>query len=330
MRSAGVRLLAELRQLHVVGFAEAAGRLPFLVRLHRRLTKLLREGEIDLVLLIDYPGFNLRIAARARDMGIPVVYYIAPQVWAWRRDRARMLARVASRILLILPFEASVHAEYGPNARFVGHPILEEPAGEGMEGLEGVDPKRPLLALFPGSRPQEVQRHAGPFSRTARTLQARIPGLQARVAIAPSISRREAAKLPFPGTRRTDALMRAATAGIVKSGTATLEAALASMPFVAAYVAHPLTFRIAKRLVRTPHVALPNILAGKRIVPEYLQRDAGSDEMTRRLEALLCEGSRARKRMIRELAAIRSLLGPADASRRVAAHVARVWEAERR
>ena len=193
MKAQGVELLAGLDQLAVMGFAEVFRHLPFFWTLERRLKGLLRTGEVDLVLPIDYPGLNLRVARFAHSHGIPVLYYIAPQVWAWKENRARRLARDADRIAVILPFEEEIFRKAGGRAEFVGHPLLDRdedlPDRDGFfRGLE-LDPQRPLLALFPGSWRQEIGRHLDLFLETGRLLTRERPEIQLALARAP----------PFPG-----------------------------------------------------------------------------------------------------------------------------------
>ena len=321
MEAEGVELMAGLDDLAVMGFVEVAARLPFFWRLERRVRRLLDEGHIDLVLPIDYPGFNLRITAAAHDRGIPVLFFIAPQVWAWKAHRAARLARTADRIAVILPFEEEIFRREGGRAVFVGHPLLDRP--DDVEGREAFcrrwdfDPERPILALFPGSRAQEVSRLLDPFMGAARLLRGGRPELQIGVA------RAQGARLPeaaVEGCRVVDdgrALLRHARAALVKSGTSTLEAALEGTPFVVDYRTHPLTFRIAKRVVKVDHVALANLVAGHRAVPELLQDEVTPTRLAGELAPLL-DDARVRERMRRELAGIRELLGEAGAAGRVA------------
>ncbi|MFC1661619.1 lipid-A-disaccharide synthase, partial [Gemmatimonadota bacterium] len=192
MREAGVELLAGLDDLAVMGFVEVLRHLPFFWRLEKRLKAILEAGEVDLVLPIDYPGFNLRAAREAHRRGIPVLYYIAPQVWAWKPHRARRLAGEADRIAVILPFEEQVFHEAGGEVRFVGHPLLEQtggipPRNDFLES-HGLDPSRPVLALFPGSRKQEIRRHGELFGETGRRVVKARPEVQLAMALAPSIS----------------------------------------------------------------------------------------------------------------------------------------------
>ena len=320
MAAAGVRLISALDELAVMGFAEVVRRLPFFRRLERRLVRLLREETPDLVLPIDYPGLNLRIAARAAGFGIPVLYYIGPQVWAWRPGRAARLSRLADRIAVILPFEAELYRRHGGRAVFVGHPLLEEeirPDPVRLARSLGVERGRPVLALFPGSRVQELRRHAKPFTAAARELQRRIPGLAVIVSRVSFLPAPAYGVFPFPATGDAASLRALATAGLVKSGTSTLEAALAGMPFAVAYITHPATFFLARRLVRVPHVALANLVAGRRIVPEFIQRDMTREAVADALEPLLDEGSAERREMVAGLKEIRAALGSPGAAGRV-------------
>lgn len=322
MASEGVSLLAGLDQLAVMGFAEVVRHLPFFLRLGRRIDALLRRGEVDLVLPIDYPGFNLRVTRWAARSGIPVLYYIAPQVWAWKARRAHQLSRDAKAVAVILPFEEEVFRAAGGRAVFVGHPLLEtEMAAEAspeFPSKHGLDPEAPLLALFPGSRIQEIRRHWDLFLETGRRLQAEVPGLQLAVARASSIPRAELEGSGVVLVEDTEALLAHATAALVKSGTTTLQAALAGTPFVTVYKTHPLTFFLARRLVRVPHVALANLVAGERVVPEVLQKSATPERLTQLLRPLLDKGSPERLEMRAGLARIRSALGTSGAARRVA------------
>ncbi len=322
MKAEGVGLLAGLDQLAVMGFVEVLRHLPFFWRLEKRLNTLLDEGGIDLVLPIDYPGFNLRAARNARLRGIPVLYYIAPQVWAWKPKRARRLAVDADRIAVILPFEEAIFREAGGNAAFVGHPLLEE-SPEGPSRVEfalahGMDPERPILALFPGSRRQEVRRHLGLFLQAGHRVQEARPGTQLAVARAPSIPRDALPVGSVPLVEDGQALLRHSRAALVKSGTTTLEAALAGTPFVTVYRTHPLTYFLARRLVRVPHVALANLVAGSGVVPEVLQNQATPDYLAGLLLPLLDRGSPMRTDQEVGLARVRLALGSPGAASRVA------------
>ena len=325
MEVEGVRLIASVEDLAVMGFAEVVPRLRFFRRLERRVAGMLREDPPDIVLPIGFPGLNLRIARRASQLAVPVVYYIGPQVWAWRPSRARRLSRDAESIALILPFEAAHYPKRsdgrGARIEFVGHPLLEDdsrPDPAGLAAQLGIAPGTVVLALLPGSRHQELRHHAQLYRESAHELQSRIPGLAVVVGRVASLSASAYEGLPFPHAHDTASLMALATAGLVKSGTCTLEAALAGMPFAVAYVAHPATFALARRLVRVPHLALANLVAGRRVVPEFLQREATPEALADALEPLLDPSSAVRGQMVADLAAIRAELGPPGAAARVA------------
>ena len=233
----------------------------------------------------------------------------------------------ARRIAVILPFEARLYERHGARAVFVGHPLLDEEARPDPRQLAlrlGVEPERPVLALFPGSRVQELQRHAGPFTAAARELRRRVPTLEVIVSRVSFLPQSAYASFPFPTTGDAASLRALATAGLVKSGTGTLEAALAGMPFAVAYVTHPVTFLLARRLVRVSHVALPNLVVGRRVVPEFMQGEATAGAMADALEPLLDEGSAARRETTSGLREVRAALGSPGAASRVAGLVEEV------
>ena len=325
MRAAGVELLAHVDQLAIMGFVEVLRHLPYFVDLMRTVKRVLGARRPDLVLPIDYPGFNLRLARHARSRDIPVLYYIAPQVWAWHRSRMKQLARNTDRLAVILPFETELFRAAGANASFVGHPLLDQSAPavarvEFLRGL-GVDPDRPVLALFPGSRAQEVERQLDVFVAAATAVQSRRPDVQPVLAESAAVSPATYAAAPFPRTRDGWALLHHAHAALVKSGTSTLQAALSGTPLVVTYRVHPVTFFMAQRLVRVPHVGLVNLVAGERIAPELLQDDATPERLAAALLPLLDEDSAERRTALAGLARVRERLAPPDAERSTAERV---------
>ncbi len=330
MAAEGVELYADLKDLAVMGFVEVASRLPFFLSLRRRVFEALRSEDVDLVIPVDYPGFNLRLARQARLEGRKVLYYIAPQVWAWHASRATDLARDTDRVAVILPFEADFLRQHGADVEFVGHPLLDvpEPTIDSTTWFrhQGLDPDRPLLALLPGSRRQEVERHLEVFGAAADVVRERMPELQVRIGASPTLEDAAYSPSSHAITRDTAELLRFANAAIVKSGTTTLEAALATIPFVVAYRMNPLSYRLARRLVRVPHIALANLVAGRRVVPELVQDEATPEGLAEAVLPMLTPGPR-RDEVVAGLREVRQALGGGGAARRVAEIAAELLEA---
>ena len=321
MKTEGVELIAELDELAVMGFVEVLSHLPFFRGLERRIRSLV-DAPADLVILVDYPGFNLRVARYAHRRGVRVLYYIAPKVWAWRAGRARRLAADTDRIAAIFPFETDALAAAGAHVTFVGNPLLDPaeatPDRETFLRAIGVDPARPVLALLPGSRQQELARHIEPFVAAARRVVRSRPDVQPVLARASSVPAAALGGNGLPVTDHTRALLHHASAALVKSGTGTLEAAIEGTPFVAAYRTHPLTYALARRLVRVPWISLPNLIAQEWVVPELLQDDATAERLAQKVLPLLDEASPARKGMVAGLDRVRARLGTPGAAERVA------------
>jgi lipid-A-disaccharide synthase len=314
MAAAGVELLAHVDQLAVMGFVEVLRHLPYFVDLMRRVKRTMRERPPDLVIPIDYPGFNLRLARTAKQSGFPVLYYIAPQVWAWHRSRMKQLAHNTDRLAVILPFEEELFRQAGANATFVGHPLLDHEAARPREVFfaeTGLAADRPVLALFPGSRTQEVTRQLAVFAATAERVRREMPEVQPVVARSRAVPDGVYQAAALPLTEDSASLLRHARAALVKSGTSTLQAALALTPLVVTYRVHPLTFFMARHLVRVPHVGLVNLVAGERVAPELLQDDATPENLARALLPLLDETSPERARAVAGLARVRAALQPA-------------------
>lgn len=322
MAAEGVELLATLEDLAVMGFVEVASRLPFFWRLERKVGGIIEGGCVDLVIPVDYPGFNLRMTERARAADVPVVYYVAPQVWAWRAGRAGRLSRAADRVAVILPFEEEIFRKEGGRVEFVGHPLMDRepdvPSRKAFCTAWGLDPRRRILALLPGSRHQEIRRHLLVFLDAGARLRSLYPDLQLALAQADGLDLRLPRDTPAVIVPDARALLTHARAAIVKSGTSTLEAALAEAPFVVAYRTHPWTYRVARRLVRVDHVALANLVAGHRVVPELLQEAATAEALAAAAVPMLEEGPE-RTRVLEGLRQVRARLGQPGASQRVAA-----------
>jgi lipid-A-disaccharide synthase len=322
MRAAGVELVEHAERLAVMGFVEVLKHIPLHYRLARELERRIRSGRVALVILIDYPGFNMKIASAARAAGVPVLYYITPQVWAWGAKRLRELARTITKAAVILPFEETLLREHGIDATFVGHPLLDRaghlPGRAEARRTLGIGDSDRLLALFPGSRAQEIARHLDPFVETARSLQRRDPALKVVVSAAPHVEIAPE-RCPFPLVHSASfAVLRAADAAMCKSGTTTLEAAVAGCPMVVAYRTSAITYAAAKRLVRIPHIGLVNVVAEREVAPEFVQDALVPERVADVLAELLDVHSARRRQMIAELDRVRALLGEAGAAQRVA------------
>jgi lipid-A-disaccharide synthase len=323
MRAAGVDLIEHTGKLAVMGFVEVLETIPRHLALLQRLKRRLRGGNVALVILVDYPDFNMLVASAAAEAGVPVLYYITPQVWAWRKGRLDRLAKTVTKAAVILPFEEKLLRDHGIDATFVGHPLLDRaqalPDRGAARATLGLGANDRVLALFPGSRRQEVERHLDDFVAVARDLQQRIPGLKVIVALAPHVSIDEAA-CPFPTVRSASfTVLRAADAAFCKSGTTTLEAAVAGCPLVVAYRMNTVNYIIAKLLIDVANISLVNLIAGRRVVPEFVQDDLQTSEVAKSLAPLLDPASAERARMVRDLDAVRAALGQPGASGRVAA-----------
>jgi lipid-A-disaccharide synthase len=332
MAAAGVRLVQRADRVNVVGGTEALGRLPALWRAFRTLRRHLRARRPNVMVLIDFPEFNLRLARVARRLGVPVVYFIAPQLWAWRRGRVRAMARDVSRVLAIFPFEVGLYQEAGVPVEFVGHPLLDVlPSLERDTARAGlVTAGEILVGLLPGSRDAEVRRHLPVLLGAASRIAARRPRARFVVPVAATIGVADvtapvrASGLPIE-VRPAEAyrVMAAADLLLVASGTATLEAACYGAPMVVLYKLSAVSHRVARLLVRgVSHISLPNIVAGREIVPELIQRDATPDGVaSAALRLLEDEAARAAQRAA--LLEVRARLGEAGAGLRAARAVLR-------
>jgi len=323
MRAAGVKTVVDADDLSVMGFAELAGGITRAVRAYRVLSRTLRRQAPDVVVLIDFPDFNLRLAAAARRAGVPVVYYVSPQVWAWRQRRIRKICERVNRMIVLFPFEEDLYRRRGLDARFVGHPLAEHvrPTRTAAETRRrwGLPESGHLVALMPGSRRKEVDYNLPLMLDSARLLSGRAAFALAK---APTVDverlRRVIADAGVDVAIVEDDtynLLAAADVVAVTSGTATVECAVIGVPMVVVYRMSRLTYEIARRLVRVPYVAMPNILLGERVVPELIQDDADSARLAAELSRYL-ESDAARAAPVRRLSEVRArLVRPGSAER---------------
>jgi lipid-A-disaccharide synthase len=307
MRAAGVELIQDAAEVAVMGFFEVLGRLPVIHRAMGRLERSLKDNPPDILVPIDFPDFNLNLAGRANRNGIPVVYFVSPQVWAWRRGRVRKMRDVVRRMLVLFPFEAAFYESEGVPVTFVGHPIVDglddRAPRDGLIESAGLLPGRPTVALMPGSRRSEVKQLLGPMAGAAARIRERHRDVQFLIPLAPGLAgdpileelRRH--DLPQTKVHRGDfpQILGACDAGVVASGTASLEAALEGLPVAVVYRVNPLTYGLGKALVRLENVALPNLVAGRRIVPELIQGECTAPRIAQEVLGYLDSPERAQE-----------------------------------
>jgi lipid-A-disaccharide synthase len=329
MRAAGVRALFRTEDIAGLGLAELTSTIRRTAGAFRSLRRILRRDPPDLVVLIDYAEFNLMLAGSARRAGVPVLYYIMPQVWAWRRGRIGKLVKRAQRMAVVFPFEEGLYARAGGHVKFVGHPLLDRvaPAQDRVATLarHGLKSDARILALLPGSRHAEVGYLLRPLLEAAMVLAAK-HGLTPVIALAPTLEsaylREVAGAAALEGVHiiqgDTYSIVAASELALVASGTATLEAALLGCPMVIAYKMSPITYRLARILVRgVDYIGMPNILAGRAIVPELIQGDVTAGQLVRAAEPMLAEPLHGETAAA--LRAVRASLGEPGAAARVAA-----------
>jgi lipid-A-disaccharide synthase len=329
VQAQGAHLVAHVRELAVVGILEVVRHLRRLRRIFDRLLAEVDRNRPDVAVLVDYPDFNLRLARKLKLRGIPVVYYISPQVWAWRRGRIRSIRETVARMVVIFPFEERLYQDAGVPVTFVGHPLVDlvKPAPDRRALLEslGLRPEATVVSLLPGSRPQEVAHNLPPLVGAAAEMSRRRPDLRFLLAVAPALDR-TAVRAPFGNLPvaavqgQTHAALEAAQVAVVASGTATVEAALLGTPMVVVYRVSPLTYALGRPLVRVPHYAMVNLIAERRVVTELIQADFTPERVAAEALGLLEDPDRLDS-MRDALLTVRQKLGEPGASARAAAAV---------
>jgi lipid-A-disaccharide synthase len=330
MREAGVETLVDSSAMAVVGLVEVIKHFDVISAAFQKLKQIILKNPPDLLILIDYPGFNLRLAKVAKKAGIKVLYYISPQIWAWRQGRVKKIARLVDHMAVILPFEAPFYQQAGVPVTFVGHPMLDlvdvsldrSTAATSFN----LNPSGKIVGLFPGSRRNEIERLLPVIIAAAVKLRERFPDIQFILPLASTLQNDDimpmlaAAGLDVTITReRIHDMIRACDAVISVSGTVTLEIALVGTPMVIIYKLSPLTYQLAKRLVKVPNIGLCNIVAGETVVRELIQDQANPDEIAAEVGILLTDHA-YHAGIVDKLGAVRAKLGRGGAS----AHVARL------
>ncbi len=337
MRAEGMEVVAPAEDMAVAGLTEVLRALPRIIGIRNRLLRAADTHRPMAAILIDHPDFNLRLAKHLKQRGIPVIYFISPQVWAWRRRRVETIRRLVDKMLVILPFEEEFYASHGVSAEFVGHPLVEE-----LRDAPGKDEARidlglplsegPILALLPGSRRKEVTRHLPIMMRAIELLRERYPSLEVVVPVASTIPRELIEPLvdsPAGSSRgrvrlvdgRATEVLAAADAAVVCSGTASLQAALLAKPIVVVYRVSWLTYQILRRMIRVAHIAMINLIAGRELVPELIQNTFTPRNVYRAVVDLIDDRDK-RRELVGELESIRERLGRGRGAERVAEVVA--------
>lgn len=324
MRAAGVEIVVDANRLAVVGITEVFVRLPQILEGMRRAKALILARRPDLLILIDFPDFNLHLAAFAKKHAVPVLYYVSPTVWAWRQGRIRKIKRCVDHMAVILPFEAPLYRRRGIPVTFVGHPIMDQYPAPPAGAIRPGDSQVTTIGLLPGSRDSEVARLL-PLMLAAAERIGRRRKVRFLMSQAPSVSPdlvdrlRTAAGTPVPVFQGPmDQLLRQADLVVVASGTCTLEAAIHTTPMVIVYQVSPLSYRLGKALIRVPHIGLVNLIAGRRVVPELIQHEASPAALADQVLALLDDPDRL-ARMRAALIEVTRRLGNAGAAHKVAA-----------
>jgi lipid-A-disaccharide synthase len=331
MEDAGVRLLADASEISVVGATEVLTHLRPIYRVFNRLKRFLEEERPDLLVLIDFPDFNIMLGKRAKKIGIPVLYYISPQVWAWRKNRINKIADLVKAMIVVFPFEVELYKKAGVDVRFVGHPLTDVVQSRynqaEAQAQFGLDPTKRTIALLPGSRRKEISSLLPSMLGAADILNKRFQDLQYILPVAATLSpdfiRSFIDKSQVPVTitdGRVYDVLRASDVALVTSGTATLETGLMAVPMVIVYRISALSYVIGSLLIDVDHIGLINIVAGKRIVPELIQDQATPRNMADALAVLLTDRDHYQN-VQTQLAGIRAQLGEKGASARVAAVV---------
>ena len=312
MRAAGCETVVDAKDLAVVGITEIVSHLPKILGLYKHLIREADRRKPDLAIVIDSPAFNWRIARQMKRRGIPTVYYVAPQFWAWRQERVRLIRDYIDKALVIFPFEEKFYRDRGVDATFVGHPLAELPqpaiSRTDYAGQHRLDPSKYWITIMPGSRVKEVRMNLPTILESVTHLG---PAYEYLLPIAPTLDRGFLASLS--GTQRVhlvpDALpaLWHARAGIVASGTATVEAAMMNTPFVMVYRVSALTYLLGKPRVKVPRFAMVNLIAEEEVVPELVQQDFTPQNVVARLQEILLDG-KARDQMLKGLVRVRSRL----------------------
>jgi lipid-A-disaccharide synthase len=326
LKQAGVRILVDASELTVVGITEVFAKLPGILKGMGTIKKVLKSLKPDLLILIDFPDFNLHIAATAKKLGIPVLYYISPQIWAWRRGRVKRIGRLVDHMAVILPFEEQFYAENQVAATFVGHPLLDSPLPPADRIISSDGQGQVTIGLMPGSRDSEISRHLPVMLDTARILKDRLENASFLISHAPSVARQQIDGIVAEHAGRVDveiisegveAVFERSDFLVAASGTVTLQAAIHGTPMVIIYKVSPVSFLLGRALVQVQHIGLVNLVAGRELVPELVQNAATAENIALAVENMLADRHRLNQ-LKQQLFDLRDVLGGGGASEKVA------------
>jgi lipid-A-disaccharide synthase len=319
MQAAGCDLVVQAKEVAVVGLVEVVTHLPHIRRQFKRMVTEAARRKPDAAVLIDFPDFNLRLARELHRLGVPVFYFVSPQLWAWRSGRVKQVQKYVRKMIVIFPFEQDFYKQHGVDVIYVGHPLAYAPppqiSREKFAAKHVLDPKKQWIALLPGSRRKEVGLNLGPIVEAAWILKEQGNEFQFLLPVASTLEKDWLLQqlrdcewpVPIFVTDDARATLMHARAAVVASGTATVEAALAGTPFVVVYRLAPLTWLLGRRLVNLDTFAMPNLIAGRRIVTELIQKDFTAANVVRELNAVIPEGA-ARTQMVSDLKEVQEKL----------------------
>lgn len=322
LRNAGVEIIQDASTLAVVGITEVFSKIFSLVKGMARAKRLLESSKPGLLILIDFPDFNLKVAAYAKKLGTPVLYYISPQVWAWRQGRVKKIKELVNHLAVILPFEEEFFKKRGVPVSYVGHPLLD---GD-LPPVELNEKKEiPVIGLLPGSRDREIEKHLPVMLDAASIVAKKMKRVKIIVSLAPTVKREYVEKIIGEhGVYDYDIIsgeakyiMKTCSVVVAASGTVTLEGAIAGVPMVIIYKVSPVSYLLGKAMIKVPYISLVNLIAGKEVVPELIQEMASPENIAGEVLKILSDSGKMES-MRNELAGIRNLLGGPGASGRVA------------
>lgn len=329
LRAEGMETLVDAAAMNVIGFVEVLKRYRYFRSVFNSIVEEAKRRRPALAILVDYPGFNLRLARVLHEAGVRVVYYIAPQVWAWKEGRVRAMRENIDDLIVAFPFETAYFGKHGIPAHFFGHPLVDQvqnsefkvqsSEGEAQDAARyTLHAERPRIAYLPGSRPEEIERHMPILCEVMLALG---DGYRHVIPLASTISRerieRFASRAPFEIVTSAHEALAGARAAVVKSGTSTLDATLLGVPFAVIYRTSAISYRIARRMIKVPFIAMPNVLAGRVVVREFVQDDVRAEAVTEELRRLIAPGA-YREGVVAGLRSVSELLGAPGAAERVA------------